>query len=49
MRIMQIDAHTLTPQATYRLLSGLVVPRPIAWITTLSATGVVNLAPFSCL
>jgi len=24
-----------------------VVPRPIGWITTISATGVVNLAPFS--
>ena len=24
-----------------------IVPRPIAWITTLSADGVVNLAPFS--
>lgn len=48
MRAMQIDPHTLTPEATYRLLSGLVVPRPIAWISTLSPTGVVNLAPFSC-
>lgn len=31
----------------YRLLSGLVVPRPIAWISTVSATGILNLAPFS--
>ncbi len=31
----------------YRLLSGLVVPRPIAWISTLSPTGIPNLAPFS--
>lgn len=45
---MQLDPSALTPEATYRLLSGLVVPRPIAWITTLSPTGVVNLAPFSC-
>ncbi|PZQ62579.1 MAG: flavin reductase family protein, partial [Variovorax paradoxus] len=28
MRTMQIEPHTLTPEATYRLLSGLVVPRP---------------------
>lgn len=48
MRTMQIEPHTLTPEATYRLLSGLVVPRPIAWISTLSPAGVVNLAPFSC-
>ncbi|MCA0325843.1 MAG: flavin reductase family protein [Proteobacteria bacterium] len=45
---MQIEPTTLTPEATYRLLSGLVVPRPIAWITTLSPSGVLNLAPFSC-
>ena len=31
----------------YKLLVGLVVPRPIALVTTLSAAGVVNAAPFS--
>jgi len=31
----------------YKLLTGVVVPRPIAWITTRSAAGVVNVAPFS--
>lgn len=45
---MEISADSLSPEATYRLLSGVVVPRPIAWITTLSPAGVVNLAPFSC-
>ncbi|THU05049.1 flavin reductase family protein [Lampropedia puyangensis] len=45
---MQIEPKDLNPEVTYRLLSGLVVPRPIAWITSLSADGVVNLAPFSC-
>ncbi len=45
---MQIFADSLSPEAAYRLLSGVVVPRPIAWITTLSPEGVVNLAPFSC-
>ncbi len=45
---MQLTADSLTPEATYRLLSGVVVPRPIAWITTLSDAGIVNLAPFSC-
>src|SRR6476620_8031289 len=29
------------------MLVGVVTPRPIAWVTTLSPTGVVNLAPFS--
>ncbi len=45
---MLIDAGALSPEATYRLMSGIVVPRPIAWITSVSATGVINLAPFSC-
>jgi len=31
----------------YRLLTALVVPRPIAWISTRSADGIANLAPFS--
>ncbi len=31
----------------YRLLTALVVPRPIAWVSTLSADGVGNLAPHS--
>jgi flavin reductase (DIM6/NTAB) family NADH-FMN oxidoreductase RutF len=31
----------------YKLLTALVVPRPIAWVTTLSAEGTVNLAPHS--
>ncbi|OMH40694.1 flavin reductase family protein [Desulfurobacterium indicum] len=30
-----------------KLIFNTVVPRPIAWITTVSKTGVVNLAPFS--
>lgn len=31
----------------YRLMTAVVVPRPIAWVTTLSAEGTVNLAPHS--
>jgi flavin reductase (DIM6/NTAB) family NADH-FMN oxidoreductase RutF len=31
----------------YKLMTAVVVPRPIAWVTTLSAEGVVNLAPHS--
>ena len=31
----------------YRLLTSLVAPRPIAWISTLAADGTPNLAPFS--
>lgn len=32
---------------TYRLLTSLIVPRPIAWVSTVSADGVGNLAPHS--
>ncbi|MEQ8441358.1 MAG: flavin reductase family protein [Alphaproteobacteria bacterium] len=45
---MEISADTLSPSDAYRLLVGAVVPRPIAWVTTLSEVGTVNAAPFSC-
>jgi len=44
---MQVPLSGLDRRAAYRWLIGCVVPRPIAWITTLSVDGVVNLAPFS--
>jgi flavin reductase (DIM6/NTAB) family NADH-FMN oxidoreductase RutF len=44
---MQIDPSDLGAEQAYRLITGIVVPRPIAWVTSLSGTGVVNLAPFS--
>lgn len=42
-----IDPADLQPRETYFLLTSLVVPRPIAWVSTLSETGVANLAPHS--
>jgi flavin reductase (DIM6/NTAB) family NADH-FMN oxidoreductase RutF len=44
---MRIAAKDLETEATYKLITGIVVPRPIAWVTTLSLSGSVNLAPFS--
>ncbi|TQF41020.1 flavin reductase [Bradyrhizobium sp. UNPF46] len=44
---MRIDPTELGAERIYRLMTGIVVPRPIAWVTSLSATGVLNLAPFS--
>lgn len=44
---MHYVTHTLPPQDIYRLLTSSVVPRPIAWVSTRSSTGVDNLAPFS--
>jgi len=43
-----IDAEKLSAAEAYALLVGTVVPRPIAWITTLDREGRVNAAPFSC-
>lgn len=42
-----IDPADLQPRETYFLLTSLVVPRPIAWVSTLAETGVANLAPHS--
>ncbi|MBM4057975.1 MAG: flavin reductase family protein, partial [Planctomycetes bacterium] len=44
---MEIDVARTEVVDVYRVLVGLVTPRPIAWVTTLSPRGVVNLAPFS--
>lgn len=43
----QIEVASLTPRLAYKAIVGTTVPRPIAWITTISPSGVVNLAPFS--
>ena len=45
--MMRIDPSDLDAEKAYRLITGVVVPRPIAWVTSLSGGGVVNLAPFS--
>ncbi|MDT0440271.1 MULTISPECIES: flavin reductase family protein [Streptomyces] len=48
MTTRTIQPDSMTPEETYRLLSGVVVPRPIAWVASRSGDGVMNLAPFSC-
>ena len=44
---MEFALDALPPRNVYRLLSSLVIPRPIAWVTTLNENGTVNAAPFS--
>jgi flavin reductase (DIM6/NTAB) family NADH-FMN oxidoreductase RutF len=44
---MQIDPSIRSKADNYKLITNLVVPRPIAWITTLGPKGAINLAPFS--
>ncbi|MHC5067229.1 MAG: flavin reductase family protein [Planctomycetota bacterium] len=43
----EIDPSTLNPVDAYRMMIGCVVPRPIAWVTTVADDGRHNLAPFS--
>jgi len=44
---MEVDFQALTEYQRYKLMASLIVPRPIALVTTLSPGGVVNAAPFS--
>lgn len=44
---MQLDFSHLDAAESYRWLSSTVTPRPIAWVSTVLAEGVANLAPFS--
>ncbi len=37
----------LDAKQAYKLLTGVIVPRPIAWVSTVSVSGTSNLAPFS--
>jgi flavin reductase (DIM6/NTAB) family NADH-FMN oxidoreductase RutF len=44
---VEFDPQILDPAVTYKILIGSVVPRPIAWVSSVDAEGVRNLAPFS--
>lgn len=44
---MHLPADQLPVEARYKLLTGTVIPRPIAVVSTVSAEGVFNVAPFS--
>ena len=44
---LELDPMDWSRQQRYFLMTGLVVPRPIAWVSTLSSEGVANLAPHS--
>jgi flavin reductase (DIM6/NTAB) family NADH-FMN oxidoreductase RutF len=42
-----INPQEIPPRTMYRLMVSLVVPRPVAFTTSMSAAGLVNVAPFS--
>jgi flavin reductase (DIM6/NTAB) family NADH-FMN oxidoreductase RutF len=41
------DPAATPGQQLYHLMNSIVVPRPIAWVSTLSSTGIANVAPHS--
>ncbi len=45
--MQQIDPKQLSERENYKFLIGSIIPRPIAFITSMSEEGVVNAAPFS--
>ena len=44
---MELRPEDLAPRDRYKLLIGCIVPRPIAFVSTISLDGKLNLAPFS--
>ena len=44
---MKVDPATLSGDATYFWQVATIVPRPIAWVSTVNEDGTANLAPFS--
>lgn len=42
-----LDPSALSPRSRYEILTSLVVPRPIGWISTYASDGTPNLAPYS--
>src|SRR5205085_2491231 len=42
-----INPADLSPRDAYRLAISVVIPRPIAWVSSMGADGTLNLAPFS--
>jgi flavin reductase (DIM6/NTAB) family NADH-FMN oxidoreductase RutF len=46
-RFDHVDLAALSRDQRYKMLTGAVIPRPIAFVTTLGPNGIVNAAPFS--
>lgn len=46
-KMLSIDPEEQSARSNYKLLIGSIVPRPIAFVSTISSAGVVNLSPFS--
>jgi len=46
-RPLEVGAQDWSRQEFYQLMTALVIPRPIGWISTISASGTNNVAPYS--
>lgn len=46
-RHLGMDPARMSRTDIYKIMAGAIVPRPIAWVSTRSLEGIVNLAPFS--
>jgi flavin reductase (DIM6/NTAB) family NADH-FMN oxidoreductase RutF len=44
---MLLDFETLPTRSAYQWMAGTILPRPIAWVSTIALDGRTNLAPFS--
>jgi flavin reductase (DIM6/NTAB) family NADH-FMN oxidoreductase RutF len=44
---MEIDLSTLPAREAHDLMTSALIPRPIAWVSSVSVQGHINLAPFS--
>jgi len=47
MKIAHLPVDSISPPDVYKLLTNVVMPRPIAWVTSRNENGNINLAPFS--
>ena len=45
--MIEVDFARITTSEAYKLQIGSIVPRPIAWVSSVSSAGSTNLAPFS--
>ena len=45
--MITLDPASISERDNYKLMIGSIIPRPIAWVTTLTGAGTVNAAPFS--
>jgi flavin reductase (DIM6/NTAB) family NADH-FMN oxidoreductase RutF len=44
---MLFETNKTDASVLYKLLTGIIIPRPIGWISTIDGNGINNLAPFS--